>query len=180
MNHLGRDSHISLAGLSLCGIHSAGRTASGPTQCGVTLIEVLVTLLLVSIGLVGSLALQARAMQDNQSAYLRSQAVHMATDIADRIRLNPVAAKADKYNISWTSVPAGFSAKAGQLADRDLYGWLTWMKTGLGARAQAEISNTGDNFTITLRWHDQRHRRVDSQGQQNGPQFSTFQLQMEL
>lgn len=180
MNRQGRDSCISLSSQSVRAASAAGFAVSEHRQSGVTLIEVLVTLLLVSIGLVGSLALQARAMQDNQSAYLRSQAVNMATDIADRIRLNPIGARANRYNIDWSKQPADFKSDSNNLADRDLNSWLSWLKTGLGSRAAAQIQRSGDTYTVDIRWHDQRNQRVNNQGAQQGPQFSTFRLQLEL
>ena len=55
---------------------------------GFTLIEVLVALIVVSIGLLGLAGLQATSVRFNQQAYLRSQAVQQAYDMADRIRAN--------------------------------------------------------------------------------------------
>lgn len=58
---------------------------------GFTLIEVLVSVLVLAAGLLGLAALQANGVKNNQLAYNRSQAVHLAQDIADRIRANPGA-----------------------------------------------------------------------------------------
>ena len=62
------------------------------SSAGFTLIEVLVALIIVSIGLLGLAGLQATSVRFNQQAYLRSQAVQQAYDMADRIRANAVAA----------------------------------------------------------------------------------------
>ncbi len=55
---------------------------------GFTLIEVLVSIVILAIGLLGIMNMQARALMDNQDAYLRTQAVFLAYDMADRIRAN--------------------------------------------------------------------------------------------
>lgn len=58
-------------------------------SAGFTLIEVLVAMLVFAIGMLGLAALQIRALQDNQDAYLYTQAVFQAYDLSDRIRANP-------------------------------------------------------------------------------------------
>ena len=57
-------------------------------QCGFTLLEVLVAILIFAIGLLGLASLQTVSQRSNHSAYLRSQAVIQAYDIADRMRAN--------------------------------------------------------------------------------------------
>lgn len=125
-------------------------------QTGVTLIEVLVTLLLVSIGLIGSFAMQARAVQDNQSAYYRSQAVNMATDMADRIRLNSSAATTYD-DVVPTSTIQNFTANgqdsaAVALAKRDIRTWLEWVQASLPS-GRAQISN---RFKICVFWDENK------------------------
>ena len=125
-------------------------------QIGVTLIEVLVTLLLVSIGLMGSLAMQARAMQDNQSAYYRSQAVNMATDMADRIRLNLSAANIYD-DVTPRSTPQNFNAQnrdtpAQALARTDIREWLGWVQASL-PNAKAQITG---RFKICVYWDENK------------------------
>ena len=63
---------------------------------GSTLIEVLVAVLLLSLGLLGMIALQASALQNNREARLQSSAVRMAADLTERMRGNrSVAAQPD-------------------------------------------------------------------------------------
>jgi type IV pilus assembly protein PilV len=57
-------------------------------QSGFTLIEVLVAIIILAIGLLGLANLQTVSLRNNQSAYLRTQAVWLANDIADRMRSN--------------------------------------------------------------------------------------------
>ena len=55
---------------------------------GFTLIEVLIAMIIFAIGMLGLAGLQTRALQDNQDAYLRTQAIFLANDMGDRIKAN--------------------------------------------------------------------------------------------
>ena len=55
---------------------------------GVSLIEALVALLVVSIGVLGFAGLQGQGLRTTNDAFLRSQAIAIAEDLADRIRAN--------------------------------------------------------------------------------------------
>lgn len=57
-------------------------------QRGVSLIEVLVALMVLAVGLLGMAALLGNAMQFNQGAQARTQAVLLANDMAERVRAN--------------------------------------------------------------------------------------------
>lgn len=70
---------------------------------GVSLIEVLISIVLISIVLLGVAALALNSMNENQSAYYRSQANAIAYDIADRIRLNSSFAVADNDNYEFNT-----------------------------------------------------------------------------
>jgi type IV pilus assembly protein PilV len=59
-------------------------------QRGFSLIEVLVAVLVMGIGVLGVSALQMVSMQNNRSALERAEAVHLAYDMMDRIRTNPL------------------------------------------------------------------------------------------
>lgn len=60
-------------------------------QAGVGLVEVLVALLLLTIGVLGFTALQLRAVDASQEAVERSNAMNLARDLAERIRINRTA-----------------------------------------------------------------------------------------
>ena len=57
-------------------------------QSGMSLIEVMVAIFILGAGLLGLGGLQARSVMMNQSAYYRSIAADLASDLADRIRAN--------------------------------------------------------------------------------------------
>ena len=60
-------------------------------QSGFTMVEALVALVVLVIGLLGIAALLLRSLQDGRAAIYRTQAVNLAADIADRIRMNRTA-----------------------------------------------------------------------------------------
>jgi type IV pilus assembly protein PilV len=97
------------------------------SSAGFTLIEVLVALIIVSIGLLGLAGLQATSVRFNQQAYLRSQAVQQAYDMADRIRANARGMWDGNYDdIDGTeSDPACISTNCSpaDLADTDAVAW---------------------------------------------------------
>ena len=57
-------------------------------QNGVTLIEVLVAIIITSVGILGFASLQFLGLNSNSSAYQRSQATFIATDLSERMRAN--------------------------------------------------------------------------------------------
>jgi len=57
-------------------------------QKGVGLIEVLVALLILAIGILGFVALQYRALEASAESSSRIQAITIARDLAERIRVN--------------------------------------------------------------------------------------------
>lgn len=67
-------------------------------QQGFTLLEVLITIIILSVGMLGVANLQMLGLNYNNNAYHRSQAVQLAYDIIDRMRLNPTAVRAGNYS----------------------------------------------------------------------------------
>ena len=58
---------------------------------GASLIEVLVAMVILAIGMLGLAGLQLSSMNNNQSAFYRSQATFLANDKLDRVRVNKAA-----------------------------------------------------------------------------------------
>jgi type IV pilus assembly protein PilV len=149
---------------------------------GFTLIEVLIAMLLLAGGLLGLAALQAFSLNNNQSAYNRSQATQMAYDIADRMRANftvvgnyretfmaPTAATCATSNTPCTActTPATTCTTA-QIAVKDLYEWnkaLLTLPSGTG-----HITLSGAVYTVTITWLD------DKQLNKNASFAMSFQL----
>lgn len=126
------------------------------SQQGVSLIEVLVTLVLVAIGLSGMMIMQVRGLEQNQSAYLQTQAIAMAGSLADRMRLNKQAALNDFYQLAKNDTAADFANPAStsiekKLAYNDLNSWLGWIETSLPL-GDAVIIRNNQVIHIILSW----------------------------
>ncbi|WP_018879654.1 type IV pilus modification protein PilV [Thioalkalivibrio sp. ALE9] len=134
---------------------------------GVTLIEVLVALLVLSIGLIGVAALQANALQANHGSQLRSQATNLAYDITDRMRANRQDALNNAYVGEYDAVTcpndaADLPSLTGSLAERDITEWRVALACGLPS-GRAQISRSGDEFVIRIRWDNDRLAEDESE-----------------
>ncbi|MFB9066623.1 type IV pilus modification protein PilV [Pseudofulvimonas gallinarii] len=101
-----------------------------PAGCGrsrgFSLLEVLIALVVFSVGLLGLAAMMVSAVRGNHQAYHHSQAVYVATAMADGLRANLAAVNAGAYNTDWISTAGGnacTSCNATDLAARDLAAW---------------------------------------------------------
>jgi len=138
-----------------------------PKDAGFTLLEVLVALLVLSIGLLGLAALQASGTRYVHGAYLRSQAVIQAYDMADRIRANLPGVQTGGYT-DLSGIPSthsdciGSSCSAAQMAQFDLWQWNTANASLLpsGAGTVTIAANPGVCAvancvcTITVSWNE--------------------------
>jgi type IV pilus assembly protein PilV len=100
--------------------------------------EVLIAVLVLGIGILGVAAMQARSLASNHTASMRSQAVALTEDLADRMRANLTAVRAPAGSNYATVVAANNSCRAiyrtvlvaapaactpTQLAADDLFDW---------------------------------------------------------
>ena len=72
-------------------------------QKGFTLIEVLIAFIILSFGLLGAVALQAKAKQASFDSMQRAAAVALGNDIIQRIRANDTAQLVTLYTQTFTS-----------------------------------------------------------------------------
>lgn len=146
--------------------HAGLRRADRARMRGTSLIEILVAVVVLSTGLLGMVALQAKALRNNQSSLERSQAVVLTYSILERMRTNATVARTGAYNYAWSAAcaaPAG-----GTLAATDLTNWVGEIKAGLGQGACGSIACAGNLCTITIQWDDSRGTPV--------PNASTFSI----
>jgi len=131
---------------------------------GFSLIEILVTVVVLSIGLLGLAGLQLTGLKYNHSAYLRSQATLLASDIIDRMRANRDIARTGSYDISLGTSPptascmgTGKNCTPANMAAADLSEWIQNLQ-GLLPAGDGAISRTvtGNEvrFTIVIQWDD--------------------------
>lgn len=123
-----------------------------PLQGGFTLVEVLVALIVLTIGMLGIAALYLDTLRASRQALVRTQAVNLAADIADRIRSNRTVANA--YDCAGACA-AGEGV--GAMAIADINAWRTAVTTQLpGGTASitytAALPNAPDVYVVALSW----------------------------
>lgn len=133
------------------------------------MVEILVSILILSLGLLGVAGLQTTGLKTNQSAYLRSQATHVATDIIDRMRSNPDGVAQGQYDsVNSNSIPASpgcisttTGCSATQMAQHDIREWSLNSKDNLplfvGTVVKDGMSTSDprdDVYVVTIQWND--------------------------
>lgn len=143
-------------------------------QRGVSIVEALVALVVLSIGLLGIAGLFVESLRSSRTALLRTQAVNLASDIADRIRAN--ASARDAYdtatyggapaaqNCAPAAGEAGSNCTIEELAEDDLASWQDAVAFALPALAEpanaavveVERGAAGrpDRYLITVAWQE--------------------------
>ena len=136
---------------------------------GFTLLEVMIAIAILAIGMLGIAGLHMVSMEHNHAAYLRSQAITISQDIIERMRNNPDAVIAGKFNdvksigqtMPETScLTSDDGCNATQLADIDIAQWAQMINSisdsntrqqlpGASASIKAEANSL---FTIKVEW----------------------------
>ena len=143
---------------------------------GVTMVESLVALVVLWIGLLGLAGLFVESLRSSRTALLRTHAVNLAGDIADRILANGNAR--DAYDTATyagapavrrcapTAADAGINCSVAELAEDDLARWQQAVSDALPAPADPAIAaavvdhtqaaNPGrpDRYRITIAWQE--------------------------
>jgi type IV pilus assembly protein PilV len=129
-------------------------------QTGFSLVEALVALVVLSIGLLGIAALHIESLRSGRTAITRTQAVTLASDMADRIRANRSAREA--YNVTVTSQdtnvncnPGGSGCTPAQLARHDKALWTAALEDALPGAVGTVVCDPGTapaTYTITISW----------------------------
>lgn len=151
-------------------------------QLGFSMIEIMVTIAIIATSLLGTAGLQAYAMRVNQGAQLRSQAVFLASDIAERMEANKAGATTgvgydlDEVTSAPASVDTCYSStcSASNLAAYDLNQWSNSIDTLLPQAIAWEICKDANldgtcdststatnpiNYLIRISWTDRRYDR---------------------
>lgn len=124
-------------------------------ETGATLIEVLVAMVVLAIGLLGLAGLQATSIQSNHSAYYRSQATILASDLADRMRANRTEALTDAYLIDFPTPSTSNDEDSGTSAQKDIAAWLNQLARTL-PDGTGKVEKDSTLVTISIRWNDTR------------------------
>ncbi|MES3009118.1 MAG: type IV pilus modification protein PilV [Pseudomonadota bacterium] len=102
---------------------------------GTTLLEILISLLIVAIGLLGIVSLQTASLRYSQSAYLRSQATVLASDMLERVLANQHGVVLGAYEgqtgalSSSCTTPSGCDAAV--MAGNDIAEWQSALQQDL-------------------------------------------------
>jgi type IV pilus assembly protein PilV len=87
---------------------------------GFSMVEVLVALVVLAIGLLGIAALYLNSLQSGRTAIYRTQAITLAADLADRIRMNRSAQAAYGSLFADAEAVVGSCSTTGGCSDADL------------------------------------------------------------
>lgn len=135
------------------------KTGIAAPQQGFSLVEVLIALAVLSIGLLGLAALQTVSLKVGHDSYQRTQATMLAYDMIDRMRANPSALAAGRYNVVAVNTNPGssdcvsVSCSVNELADYDIRTWHSTLAAKL-SQGQGTISTSGSTRTITVSWSE--------------------------
>jgi type IV pilus assembly protein PilV len=146
------------------------------------LIELLVAVLIMAVGILGVAGLQVISLQQNRSALFRAEAVQLANDLMDRIRVNTdinYSALIDAEPAMTTSCITNSCSQA-QMAAFDIAQWkcaidmydadgnllASCASFGYGTGASdlksalpggaGSVAQVGGVYVITVRWEDDR------------------------
>ena len=112
-------------------------------QRGVGLVEILVALLVLAIGVLGFVALQYRALEASAESTSRVQAITIARDLAERIRVNR-----NSFSVYQSEI------KAAEMADFDV-AQVTNKAAALGMTMNImDCQSTNDRRCIYVAWGD--------------------------
>jgi type IV pilus assembly protein PilV len=146
---------------------------------GFTLIETMVALLVLSVGMIGVAALHGQALSASGTAIRRSVAIGLASEIADRIRVNRGAqlayenAAADN-NCDDPTGGGGVDCTPAQMAAHDLFVWRAQVAQSLpGGQGAIDVDDTTNptTYTVTVSWDE---------ATQGAPVTFTFDFQLPI
>jgi type IV pilus assembly protein PilV len=147
-----------------------------PNQRGATLIEVLVAVVVLAIGLLGLAGLQATSVQSNFSAYQRSQASLLASDLADRMRANRTEALTNAYVDDYADSSSSHTV-SGTRAQIDKAEWLNSLALKL-PDGKGKVEKSGSTVVIHVRWNDNRGRIKNSTNTDSGIETFTYRTEI--
>lgn len=125
-------------------------------ESGFSLIEAMVSLVVISVGMIGIASLYGQGLRASSTALFRTQAVNLASDMADRIRMNRqggVAYGGAAANNNCTVAGAATCTPA-QMAAHDLFEWNTRIGQILptGSGTVTVIGTNPPTYRINIEW----------------------------
>jgi type IV pilus assembly protein PilV len=124
---------------------------------GFSLVEVLVALVILAIGMLGIASLYVESLRAGRAALLRTQAIVLASDMADRIRANTVAqtAYAKTEDTQGTANSActlvtGAGCTPTEMALNDIAQWLQLVDDRYDTPTTGRLALPNGRGTITV------------------------------
>lgn len=125
---------------------------------GFSLIEAMVSLVVVSVGMIGIAALYGQGLGAGRTAMYRTQAVNLAADMADRIRVNRLGGAAYGGAAANNNCGAGGGVNCTpvQMAANDLFVWQAMITAQLpnGQGVVQFAAGTPPSYTIQVSWQE--------------------------
>jgi type IV pilus assembly protein PilV len=125
---------------------------------GFSLIEAMVSLVVVSVGMIGIAALYGQGLGAGRTALYRTQAVNLAADMADRIRVNRLGGLAYNGPAANNNCDpgGGVNCTPAQMAGQDLFDWQAQVAALLpnGAGNVVAANGTPPSYAITVGWQE--------------------------
>ena len=129
-------------------------------QQGFSLVEVLIALIIMSVGMLGIAGLYVQSLQAGRTSMFRHHAVHLAGDVADRIRANPTAGVAYAgVGANNNCVAANMDCDVVSMAANDIFLWdLQAVNTLPSGDVVVNFDDTvvPPVYTITVNWEEPR------------------------
>lgn len=123
---------------------------------GFTLIEVMVAMVVTAFGVLGVIGMNATSIKLQSDAANRSRAALHAQDILDRMRANPVRARAGQYNILLTATAT--LPKNPTIANSDIVAWrINLGQTLAGGTGSVAVTPNGD-VQVQIQWNERQSR----------------------
>lgn len=122
-------------------------------QTGLSLLEVLVSVVILSIGLLGSAGLIANGLKSSNTAYYRSQATILASDMLDRMRANLPNSRTNRLTeASYYVVTLAGNCGGGGLAYQECTSWRQLLASTLPSGTGSIAVDNNGFVTITIQW----------------------------
>jgi type IV pilus assembly protein PilV len=124
------------------------------SHAGFGLIESLVALVVVSVGMIGIAALYGQGLGAGRTALYRTQAVNLAADMADRVRVNRRGGASYGGAAANNNCDAGANCTPAQMAAHDLFVWQAQVAAQLpgGIGAVQYAGTMPATYTIQVTW----------------------------
>ena len=138
-------------------------------QRGFTMLEILITLFLLTMWLLASAGVQSSSLQFTKAAQFRTQAVYLATELAERMQANPTAAVKGTYAKTLAATNCvNATCAADDLAAFDLAETNGRLTAALPSGASVTVSTCAPadtitnpiTYTILVCWSDRRTDRT--------------------